>query len=103
MKKKDIDGLIIRGNNVLVHVRKRKLASGLVTFTGEEVDRDEHDVFVLKTGPLVTDLEIGDKVILANVAIDSMKVDDLPEGDFIGYTPESFVKMYWRDEISSQK
>ena len=101
MKLENIEKLVVRNSNVLLQGKKRKLASGLVTVSGDDIDRDEYDVFVLKKGPLVTDLEVGDRVFLANVAIDTMLIDDLPKDEFIGYTPESFVKMYWRNEISS--
>lgn len=94
MKRTDIDKLIIRNNNVLVHLKLKKLSSGIILTNGEEVDQDRYEVFVLKTGDAVKDIKPGDQVFLAAVALDQLPIDDLPKDEMIAYTPESFIKMY---------
>ena len=98
MKKKDLEKLIVRGSNVLVVLKLKQLSSGLIMVSGEEVDQDRYDVFVLKTGPDVKDIKAGDQVFLANVAIDALRIEDGDKDEIVGYTPESFVKMYLRNE-----
>lgn len=105
LTKKSLETIVVRGNMVLLHGVLRKLASGILTSGGDHVDMDMYDIEVIKCGPLVTDLKAGDKVILSNLSVEPLPIKECPDlqKEFYGYTPESFIKLYIRDENSSKE
>lgn len=104
LTKKSLEVLQVRSNYVLLHGTIRKLSSGIVlASTGEHTDADNYDIEVVKCGPNVTDLKPGDKIFLSNLSIEPLPVKECPDlrMEFYGYTPESFIKLYIRDENPS--
>lgn len=104
--KKLIEEVQVRSNYVLLHGKIRKLASGLVMAgNGEHIDSDVYDIEIVKCGPGVTDLKPGDEIYLSNLSIEAVPVKECPDlqQEFYGYTPESFIKLYIRNENPSKE
>lgn len=100
-----LEKISIRKSYVLIHGTIRKLSSGLILATGEHTSMDDYDIRVVKCGPDVQDLKPGDLVLLSNLSVEPIPVKECPDlkAEFYGYTPESFIKLYIRDENTSKE
>lgn len=92
MKLSEILEFNMRKRNVMIKAEPVK-RSIIMSIKEETMTPDTHILTVLKVGPEVEGINIGDRVLTANAALVRLPVDDLELDSYIFYTEESFVKM----------